>query len=432
MHEVSGLRRHPPPDWLLAIFLIAGLYLWQRTTFPLWEVDLLPFQLAAYQYKHGDIEGIYAPQAKLDSWTEHYRSVAVNELHGEGFGNPYFHPPFLLPLLAPLSEFPAYTWRNTLFVINIAVLFFLAHYALRACDLTTPKRATCTRNELRKWLWAIAFVLIAYPFSRAMHLGQIVPILVVMTWAGLFAMQRGAIITSGILLGVISSIKLFPAGLLLIALLTGKIRLFAIAVATMTVVYATAIAVMGTQIFLLWWDAVREFGSLVYPFFGNQSLLGWWTRIFRNQPLDDCVPYGDQGLMTIKWVIEIGVALTTLTVLWRTRGRIESNFIPASGLLISGILLALATAWEHYWLWTLPVLAWAIHSVYKEEQWGFSQWWIAGTAFLMLMKLTRFYSDDLFGRIMSGSQTMGMIGLWLWLIWRSFQVPAVKVQTSHA
>ena len=108
---------------------------------------------------------------------------------------------------------------------------------------------------------------------------------------------------------------------------------------------------------------------------------------------------------------------------WHRRAIHDDSFPAFTGLLISGILLSLANSWDHYWLFQLPVLGWAI---YQEWNLGTSRLrllWILAAAFLILMKLTRFYGNDTFGRIISGSQTMGMIMLWLWLLWRVWFAP---------
>ncbi len=403
--------------WLLAFFLIAGLFLWQRTTFPLWEIDLLPFQLAAYQYQHGDIEWIYAPTAKLDEWTARYHDVPRDVFQGEGFGNPFFYPPFVLPLLAPFSEVPAYYWRNVLFVINLFLIFLFASYCIRASG------ANFTRTN---FLWGIALVLLAYPMARATHLAQIVPILVALTWGGIFAMRRDNWLLAGVLLGIVSALKIFPLALIVIPLLLKQFRTIAVWLGTVVTIYFVSIVFMGKHIFELWWTAVSEFGNFVYPFWGNQSLLGWWTRLFRDRPILECVPYTDPGVEIAKWVIATVIGGATLFVLWRSRSHIERDFNPMTGLLLSGLILALASSWEHYWLWILPIIAWALHHEFSAEiKLNLSLFVIFFAAFFILMKLTHFYTESPLGRLASGSQTMGLFLLWIWLLqffWK-YQTP---------
>jgi hypothetical protein len=44
------------PDWLLGLLLLTGVFLWQRTAFPAWMVDLFHLQYAAYEYRIGETE----------------------------------------------------------------------------------------------------------------------------------------------------------------------------------------------------------------------------------------------------------------------------------------------------------------------------------------------------------------------------------------
>ena len=80
------------------------------------------------------------------------------------------------------------------------------------------------------------------------------------------------------------------------------------------------------------------------------------------------------------------------------------------------VLLVAPTVWEHYLLFALPALGIAIYGVAREGDAVCWDWVLAIAAFFYTMKLTRFYSDSPFGQFMSGSQTIGMILLWIWLV----------------
>jgi hypothetical protein len=66
----------------------------------------------------------------------------------------------------------------------------------------------------------------------------------------------------------------------------------------------------------------------------------------------------------------------------------------------------------------LPVIGWAIHDEWVRNKSVLRLLWVLGAGFLCLMKLTHFYTDDWFGRIITGNQTIGLLMLWLWLMWR--------------
>ncbi|MBU1983700.1 hypothetical protein KJ815_04750, partial [bacterium] len=112
MHRVV---RGFPPDWLLIALLAIGVFLWQRTVFSLWMVDLFPNQLGAYFWKNGQSEWMYTPLRKNAEWV-HVRSPVAVELGAEGDPNTFMYPPFVAAVLSPLAEMPAVWWRNALFV----------------------------------------------------------------------------------------------------------------------------------------------------------------------------------------------------------------------------------------------------------------------------------------------------------------------------
>jgi hypothetical protein len=164
---------------------------------------------------------------------------------------------------------------------------------------------------------------------------------------------------------------------------------------------------------------MRDFSGIVAPFFGNQSLPAWIARAGFGQLMVDGVPVTAPLYLVISYTSTVAVVITTIAVFWRTRtNQFASEFEVRIVFILSGLLLVVSTSWEHYWLFCLPVLAWAIYEVWTERRLGWSQFWIAATAFFFLMKLTRFYTDTPFGRLASGSQTIGMFMLWGWLIWR--------------
>ncbi len=398
-----------PPDWLLVLLLVAGVYLWQRTAFPLWMIDLLPIQLAAHQWENGDVESMYTPVAKFDEWYKRWEPEA-QKIGGEGFGNPYFYPPFVAASLSSVSSVDAKIWRNILFAINVGLIFLNAWVVLR---LTGAKR------NFRNVLWCIALVLLCFPISRTTKLGQIVPLLAALTWIGLLWLRDEKQRLAGLMLGFVGAVKLFPIGIIAIPFITKRWKTVITALLVVLGIYGLSLVMLGLRIHEFFWEAVSEFRTLAYPYQGNQSLLGWFIRLAYDKPLIDIVPFTDARLEVAKKVILSLVAVPTIAWLALYRnGYSRASFPAYIGLLLAGIMLSLSTSWEHYWLWLLPVLGWAIHEEWTLNESRFRLYWILITSFFFLMKLTRFYQDSDLGRIMSGSQTVGMLMLWLWLFYR--------------
>lgn len=409
-NQSGGTLVKHPPDWLLALLLLAGMYLWQRTAFPLWMIDLLPIQLAAHQWEDGEVEGIYGPVDKYDAWQERWKPVALG-LGGEGFGNPYFYPPFVAASLSPVSKVDAKIWRDVLFVINVSLIFVNAWFVM----LITG----AVRNR-RNILWCITFVLLAFPISRATKLGQIVPSLAALTWVGLFWLRAEKQRLAGTILGFVAAVKLFPAGFLLLPTLTKRVKTVLIAIAVIATIYGLSLLILGLRVHELFWQAVTEFRTLVYAFQGNQSLTGWFVRLAYDFPLENFnVPITDAKIETAKQIILVLIALPTVFWLFFYRAGYNKQSFPAfAGMLMAGMMLAMSNSWEHYWLWLLPVLGWAIHEEWTQNESRFRLYWILIASFFFLMKLTRFYQESDLGRIISGSQCVGMLMLWFWLFYR--------------
>lgn len=398
-----------PPDWLLALFLVAGVYLWQRTAFPLWMIDLLPLQLAAHQWENGDVEDMYTPVAKFDEWYKKWEPES-KKIGGEGFGNPYFYPPFVAASLSSVSSVDAIIWRNVLFSINVLLIFVNAWFVLLL---------TGVERNRRNILWCIALVLLCFPMSRTTKLGQIVPLLAALTWFGLLWLRAEKQKLAGAMLGFVGAVKLFPIGIVALPFITRRWKTVYTALLVAMGIYGLSLLMLGLRVHELFWEAVNEFRTLAYPYQGNQSVLGWFVRLAYDKPLIDIVPFSDARLELAKKVILALVALPTVAWLaFFRKGYNKVSFPAYAGLLLAGIVLSLSTSWEHYWLWLLPVLGWAIHEEWTNNESRFRLYWIFIASFFFLMKLTRFYQESDLGRIVSGSQCIGMLMLWFWLFYR--------------
>jgi hypothetical protein len=415
------MSRRRPPDWLLGVMLIIGLYLWQRTAFPAWMVDLLPNQIGAYYFGTGQYDRMYVQITDPEEWRAVTEPIA-QKLQNEGELSAFLYPPIVAAVLVPFADVPAPTWRDVLFGLNVLLLFVIAYQIVRLCDAGITWRG---------YLWAFALVLWAYPMSRAMKLGQIVPLLAVLSWAGLLSWRRRHETSGGVVAGIVSALKIFPFALIVLPVLDRRWKGVLSQVLTIVVVFAGSLIALGATVHGYWWNSMRAFGSLTNPFFGNQAPSGWITRLAYRHPLIDEIPFTDPVLASVGFLIAAGVGTVTLLALWRHRGTLLSEHLPVSaGLVLSAVMLAIPTAWEHYWLFVLPSLGWALYETWQNGDERFWELWLALAAFLFIMKLTHFYGESIAGRIASGSQTVGMILFWIWCVRRVF-LPLVP-EPAHA
>ncbi|MDD5087581.1 MAG: glycosyltransferase family 87 protein [bacterium] len=401
-----------PPDWLLIALLALGVFLWQRSTFPLWMVDLFPNQLGAHFWKSGQPEWMYTPLHKNSDWVQ-ARRPAAEALGADGDPNTFMYPPLVAALLSPISDLPAAWWRNTLFVIN---LFLLPVLALQIRALSGAGRTG------RSFLWSLALVLATYPVARAIKLGQITPLLFAAFWAAMLWLRRNREIPGALLAGFISAVKVFPLAAVAIPVLLKRTRAAAWWIGTVIAIYAASLTLLGFRVHGLWWEVMREFSGLVQPFFGNQSPLAWFARVVYQRPMIDVIPFTTPLLDALKIVFLTVFLGGTLAVLWGTRASWQSHRSTLGlGLLLAGLHLALPVMWEHYWIILLPPLAWAIRETWMHGDRPFWLAWLVAAVFFFTMKLTRFYGDDLFGQLASGSQSLGMLLFWVWLVRRALR-----------
>lgn len=401
-----------PPDWLLIALLVIGVFLWQRSTFPLWMVDLFPNQLGAHFWKSGQPEWMYTPIAKNADWVQVRQPVAM-ELGAEGDPNTFMYPPFVAAMLAPLAEVPARWWRNALFVINLILIPVFA-WQIRV--------VSGAGRTWRAFLWSLALVLVTYPVARATKLGQLTPLLFAVFWMAMLWLQKRRAVAGAILAGLISAVKVFPLAAAAILLLMKQTRAAAWWFGTVIAIYAASLSLLGWRVHGYWWEVMREFSGLVQPFFGNQAPLAWFARGYYQRPMIDVIPFTTPLLGALKILFLIVFLAGTIGVLWRTRESWrDQSYTLGMGLLLAGLHLAMPVMWEHYWIILLPPLAWAIRETWMRGDHPFWMAWLFAAVFFFTMKLTRFYGDDLFGQLASGSQSLGMLLFWVWLLRRALR-----------
>ena len=102
-----GERKHPSDIWLI-LFLAAGIFLWQRTSFPLWMVDVFPNQWGAYCLHTGNTADMYTTLTGCKAWAVRMESQ-VRLLGLDCELAPFMYPPFMAAALSPSIE-PKLPW----------------------------------------------------------------------------------------------------------------------------------------------------------------------------------------------------------------------------------------------------------------------------------------------------------------------------------
>jgi hypothetical protein len=194
-------------------------------------------------------------------------------------------------------------------------------------------------------------------------------------------------------------------------------------------IYGVSILTLGWDLHLSWLHLIQDFSNKVNPYVGNESVAAWVSRTVLGHSGSEEISFTAPLISWLKVVLPLVFGGVTAAAMWSRKGKFLPDQQPmAAGIVLSAVLLSVVTAWEHYWIFLLPSVAWAIYVVWSEGDTRFWQVWLAAAVFFFTMKLTHFYGDSPSGRIMSGSQTLGLILMWVWFVRRMWLPPRSEPQ----
>jgi alpha-1,2-mannosyltransferase len=205
------------------------------------------------------------------------------------------------------------------------------------------------------------------PVQRALHLGQIEPLLMLLIVWDMCQSDRRWWKGAGV--GVAAGIKLVPVVFIPYLLLSGKRRQAAAACASLAATILIGFAFLPHTSFKYWLTGyflkpgnVGDVGSLL-----NQSVLAVLTRA------DGSVSAATPAYLALAAVILV-LGVTAAAVLHRS-GRPVAGWVTCAltGLLVSPI------SWDHHWIWVVPVIVLLADAAVRAR--GAARWaWAAGAA----------------------------------------------------
>jgi alpha-1,2-mannosyltransferase len=253
-------------------------------------------------------------------------------------GIKFTYTPFAALVFALGSLLPWAVLRWLMTAVSLAAVLAIAWLTLGALGRRGRDRTVLTLAVAAVALWS-------EPVLRALHLGQIELLLMVLIAWDLCQSDRRWWKGAGV--GVAAGIKLVPLIFIPYLVLAGKLRQALVASAAFA-----ATAVIGF-VFLphassRWWltgyflhaGNVGDVGSLL-----NQSLYAMVTRLA-----------GGTRAATPVWLgisVVVGIVGLAAAALLHRRGRPVAGWVTCAltGLLVSPI------SWDHHWVWIVPVLA---------------------------------------------------------------------------
>jgi alpha-1,2-mannosyltransferase len=253
-------------------------------------------------------------------------------------GIKFTYTPFAALGFAAGSLLPWAVLRWLMTVASVAAVTATVWLTLGALGWRGRDRATAAVVVAAVGLWT-------EPVQRALHLGQIEPLLMVLVVWDLC--QPDSRRWKGVGIGVAAGIKLVPLIFIPYLVLSGKLRQAAVAVAAFVGTGLVGFAFLP-HASANWWltgyflhaDNVGDVGSLL-----NQSLLALVTRAAGSVPVATPVWLGLAGVVG-------AVGLAAAATLNRS-GRPVASWLTCAltGVLVSPI------SWDHHWVWIVPGLA---------------------------------------------------------------------------
>ncbi|HEY2576324.1 MAG TPA: glycosyltransferase 87 family protein [Streptosporangiaceae bacterium] len=254
----------------------------------------------------------------------------------------FTYTPFAGLVFALASELGVGVLHWLMTVASIAALPVIAWLTFRQLGWSSRSRLTGTLAVTALCLWL-------EPVIRALHLGQIEILLMLLIVWDLGQSDRRWWKGAGI--GVAAAIKMVPLIFIPYLILCGKIRQAVVASATVAVTILIGFAVLP-HASVKWWltgyflhaGNTGDVGSLV-----NQSLYAVIARAM-----------GGATQATPVWlVVAVGVGvigLAAAAALYRRGYPVEGWLTCAiTGLLVSPI------SWDQHWVWVIPVLVVLVH-----------------------------------------------------------------------
>lgn len=309
----------------------------------------------------------------------------------------YLYPPVLAALLIPLTLAP-YAVALRIWLL-LSLLCWLLGAALLAIQirrllgpdddlLHSPAGATAhvpLAARMRRWLaartdadlFAVAvatFLVLAYgPLMQSFQLGQVTMLIFAIVAVLPPLETRGSHGTAGVLLGLATLLKLFPAVLIAYFALRGRRRLVWVALATIVVATIALVPIIGLDGVLSARQVLTNGGANAQQYH-NQSLARvplWLAISLGGGPSQGQTAIGYGLLVAALGAFACGVAIKERRRPWRedlpaARPSVPLGDFAGYGWALTTMLLVTPIFWEHYDAWLLPAIAWclglAVHS----------------------------------------------------------------------
>lgn len=331
MTDVSGYRRRIGPPLALAGVVVAAVAL--AVSLMAYTRLIERFPAECWVLEDLDVYRLGGRVALHDGplYTDTFRS---NKL-------PFSYPPFAALLFAFVTGIKWETLKLWTTVANICALTITVWLAFGLAG---------TRDRL--WRLAVTLLITAVamwldPVSQTLSFGQVNLFLMTLVIADLSLGDRRVFKGAGI--GIAAGIKLTPLIFSAHLLVTRRFRAFAVAVGTLAATVMLSFALVPKESVKYWLGGTLfDTGHLGSGYGGNQSLFGMIQRLAHNN-----------GYTQPIWIAAAGVVLVGGLMLSVRAHRLGDNLLPVCLTAVTGLLIS-PISWNHHWVWSVPVLVWAL------------------------------------------------------------------------
>lgn len=262
------------------------------------------------------------------------------------------HPPVVVLLSLPLGYLDYGDALVSWHLLSLVGFLLSAYLCLREWNV----------HYMHRHLWAVlpgvAVLLLLDPWREQFTQGQLNGIILPLLVSAWVACRRGQVGWAGGCIGVAATLKLFPAFLLLYLLIRKQYSGVVTGLATIAALSLLAILVLGPGAYYDYWTEVIPSLSKYRGHWGNQSIVGFWHRLFVGSP----VAPGVQPLIVAPWLAWLMTFLSafylvveTIRVTRRANGGDTSE--RGYWLFVTTMVLLGPLTWNHsQLLLTVPVV----------------------------------------------------------------------------
>jgi hypothetical protein len=352
------------------------------------------------------------------------------------------HPPFSILLIWPLSVLPQVPAAMLWGLGSLAGYLLSGLFLLRALGWRSLR--SLTLFVLGSVFWEALTIGIG-----EQNFGQLLTFLLVAGW---LLERRGRSGWAGVLIGLAGLLKVWPVGLLALALLQGKRRLAWSGAATLLAGTLASLAVLGPGTYADYLGPVRAAEIFWIPNGASVSLVSAIMRLFTGYP-DTELPlpallHGlslEEAALLAEAVAGL-VLVGTLVFLWRCWRRRQSETVSALSLGIAVTVLMLV--FPLVWFWEIiPLIlpgattVLGLRQVSRPPRW----WFVLIALGLLPLLIHRSWMIDLaawllhqqtpglagLGAFSYGLPTYGLLlfaGMQAWLLWRASAPQVARAQ----